>query len=225
MWSGDPGSSSTQKTSSSHAKPEKSVTLRLYTMQKHHFLLAFTVFFALFFVSVLMGAASPEMVKKTDVKASSLQTNSSTNVNIPGGPFLLKSPKLSRYNQQLWLMVKFEIENNDETFSKNFTVMLSVVGLNKDLKKGDIIGYRKHNRTRSLQCSGNHCKTIIIMHLGFLPDSVYLVNGSFIGFERTSYTIKDLIFTWATYNSAFTQLELTFRWGVFIMTFYSLDPG
>ena len=108
-------------------------------------------------------------------------------------------------------MVKFEIENNDETFSKNFTVMLSVVGLNKDLKKGDIIGYRKHNRTRSLQCSGNHCKTIIIMHLGFLPDSVYLVNGSFIGFERTSYTIKDLIFTWATYNSAFTQLELTFR--------------
>ena len=30
----------------------------------------------------------------------------------------------------------------DESFTKNFTVMLSVVGLNKDLKKGDIIGYR-----------------------------------------------------------------------------------
>ena len=49
------------------------------------------------------------------------------------------------------------------------------------------------------------------MHLGYLPDSVYLVNASFLGFDHYSYTVTDLVFTWATYNSAFTQLELIFR--------------
>merc|ERR1719323_1534139 len=96
--------------------------------------------------------------------------------------------------------------------------MLSVVGLNKDLKKGDIIGYRKHNRTRSLECSGTKCKSIIIMHLGYLPDSIYLVNASFIGFDHYSYTIQDLTFTWATYNSAFSQLELCFRFLFFFVS-------
>ena len=214
MWSGD----SSKKTAASHDRPEKSVTLRLYTMHKHHFLLAFCIFFALFFVSVLLGAVSPDMVKRTEMSATGIQSNSSTPVQIPGGPYVIKSPRLSRYNQQLWLSVKFNIEDNDETFSKNFTVMLSVVGLNKDLKKGDIIGYRKHNRTRTLQCSGLNCNTIIIMHLGYLPDSVYLVNASFLGFDHYSYTIKDLKFTWATYNSAFTQLELVFRFLFFLLT-------
>ena len=219
MWNGGRDSGSgIKKTSASHDRPEKSVTLRLYTMQKHHFLLAFVVFFTLFFVSVILGVVSPDMVKRTQVRASDLVTNASTNVAIPGGPFVLKSPRLNRYNQQLWLSIRLEIENNDETFSKNFTMMLSVVGLNKELSKGDIIGYRKHNRTRTLECSGTNCNTIIIMHLGYLPDSVYLVNASLLGFTRTSYTIKDLVFTWATYNSAFTQLELVFRFLFFSLT-------
>ena len=156
MWSDT--SSSGKKPSSSHARPEKSVTLRLYTMQKHHFLLSFIIFLALFFIAVMLGVASPDMVQKTEMLATDIQRNSTTNVAIPGGPFLIKSPKLNRYNQQLWLMLKFKIANNDESFSKNFTVMLSVVGLNKDLKKGDIIGYRRHNRTRTLQCTGREYK-------------------------------------------------------------------
>ena len=105
-------------------------------------------------------------------------------------------------------MVRFIIEDNDEVFSKNFTVMLSVVGLNRDLKKGDIIGYRKHNRTRSLQCDSTKCRPIIMMHLGYLPDTEYLVNASIFGLDHLSYKVKDLLFTWATYNPAFTELEL-----------------
>ena len=152
----------------SHERPERSVQMRLYTMQKRHFLLCFTIFFCLFCISVLIGMASPNMVEKNITKASELNGTSV----IPKGPFVIKSPRLSRYNQQLWLMAKFLIDHNDERFSKNFTMMLSVIGLNKELKKGEIIGLKKHNRTRSLDCSGSSCKTIIIMHLGYLPDSM-----------------------------------------------------
>ena len=204
-------------------------------------------------MSVLVGLASPQLVQRVQVKATSL--NPDKPVPVPIGPFVLKSPVLSRYNQQLWLMAKFIIENNDETFSKNFTMMTSVIGLDKEqcsskfdhdvlsctsvyfrhsqkntstvhpcysivikvFTKGEIIGHRKHNRTRTLECSGASCKTIIIMHLGYLPDSLYLVNASFLGFDHYSYSVKDVLFTWATYNPAFSQLELVIRFLFFVV--------
>ena len=218
MW----GPENKKATAASHDRPEKSVTLRLYTMQKHHFFLSFAIFFSLFLFSVTVGWLSPSMVQRDHLKASQVKANSSSQVDIPAGPFVMKSPRLSRYNQQLWLIVRFILENNDEAFTKNFTVMLSVVGLNKDLKKGDIIGYRKHNRTRSLECVGATCKSIILMHLGFLPETEYLVNASLFGFDHQSYTVKDLLFTWATYNPAFTQLELAFRFIFFLLTLGTL---
>ena len=101
MWGGGDSGSSVKKTAASHDRPEKSVTLRLYTMQKHQFLLAFVVFFALFFVSVILGVVSPDMVKRTEVRASDVVTNASTNIAMPAGPFVIKSPRLNRYNQQL----------------------------------------------------------------------------------------------------------------------------
>ena len=222
MWGGGGEGGGGRQKSAAHDKPEKSVSLRLYTMHKHHFFLSFAIFFTLFIFSVTVGWMSPEMVQRTHVKASQVKANSSSNVNIPAGPFVMKSPKMSRYNQQLWLIVRFVLENNDEAFTKNFTVMLSVVGLNKELKKGDIIGYRRHNRTRSLECVGDTCKSIIMMHLGYLPDTEYLVNASLFGFDRQSYNVKDLLFTWATYNPAFTQLELAFRFIFFFLTLCAL---
>ena len=36
--------------------------------------------------------------------------------------------------------------------------------------------------------------------------------------DHYSYTIQDMIFTWATYNSAFSQLELCFRFLFFFLT-------
>ena len=130
MWPGDSGSS-IKKSSVNHDRPEKSVTLRLYTMQvrhviilypmmliilfplqKHHFMISFTIFFILFFISVLLGVMSPSMVHTTQVRATQIQKNASSDVRIPRGPFVLKSPRLSRYNQQLWLSVMFNIANN-----------------------------------------------------------------------------------------------------------------
>jgi hypothetical protein len=151
-----------------HDRPERSVQMRLYSMQKRHFLAAFTTFGALFMVSVLLGAASPDMVERSAVRASSLNGTGL----VPRGPFLLHSPRLSRYNQQLWLLAELEGEESSASVSQTFTAMVSVVGLDRGLTRGDLIGTRRHNRTHNLDCTGAHCQAVILLHLGFLPDSM-----------------------------------------------------
>merc|ERR1719397_1679318 len=102
-------------------------------------------------------------------------------------------------------------QKNTSTVHPCYSIVIKV------FTKGEIIGHRKHNRTRTLECSGASCKTIIIMHLGYLPDSLYLVNASFLGFDHYSYSVKDVLFTWATYNPAFSQLELVIRFLFFVV--------
>lgn len=71
----------------------RSVQMRLYTMQKRHFLLAFTTFAALFLISVLLGAASPNMVERMTEHAFDKNRTG----KLPRGPWVLPSPKLSRF--------------------------------------------------------------------------------------------------------------------------------
>ena len=68
--------------------------MRLYSMQKQHFLLVFTTFAALFLISVLLGAASPDMVERMSEHA--LEKNRTG--KLPRGPWVLPSPKLSRFD-------------------------------------------------------------------------------------------------------------------------------
>ena len=51
MW----GPENSKVAAASHDRPERSVTLRLYTMHKHHFFLSFAIFFSLFIFSVTVG--------------------------------------------------------------------------------------------------------------------------------------------------------------------------
>ena len=71
----------------------RSVQMRLYTMQKRHFLLAFTTFAALFLISVLLGSASPNMVERMTEHAFDKNRTG----KLPRGPWVLPSPKLSRF--------------------------------------------------------------------------------------------------------------------------------
>ena len=120
----------------------------------------------------------------------------------------------------MWLMGEFVVQESQAEVSQAFTLMVTVVGLDKGLKKGDLIGPRRHNRTRRLTCSGSQCQPIILLHMGFLPESRYLVNVSFLGLDaRYSDSVKDINFTWATYNPSFTELEIVFRFLFLVITF------
>ena len=50
--------------------------------------------------------------------------------------------------------------------------------------------------------------------------SRYLVNVSLLGLEpRYASSVQDVVFTWATYNPSFTELEIVFRFLFLVITF------
>uniref|UniRef100_A0A6P7FJ98 Transmembrane protein 181-like n=1 Tax=Diabrotica virgifera virgifera TaxID=50390 RepID=A0A6P7FJ98_DIAVI len=101
-----------------HDRCERSVQMRLYTMHKREFVMVFITFFTCFGLGIFVGLAGPPITLTTEVDGVSLlpknnNTNPNINKNIATGPFIMKTPKLSTYSQQLWIIAKLSTENTD----------------------------------------------------------------------------------------------------------------
>ncbi|ERE85016.1 transmembrane protein [Cricetulus griseus] len=130
-------------------------------------------------------------------------------------PIQIHSNPLSTYNQQLWLTCVVELEPSEETSIKtSFSMTVKVNGVAQD-GTTIYIHNKVHNRTRMLSCAGK-CAEIIVAHLGYLNYTQYTVT---VGFEHLNQPIKEMNFTWKTYNPAFSQLELWFRFVFVVLTF------
>ena len=84
----------------------------------------------------------------------------------------------------MWISAQLvtHVEKGQESFSKECSVWLRVEGIaNADHKV--LVGGRGHNRTRTITCDQEECKSFIVMHLGVLEYPRYLVNISFTGLE------------------------------------------
>lgn len=66
---------------------------------------------------------------------------------------------------------------------------------------------------RTLRCDHEKCDPFIIIHLGVLEYSHYMVNVTFGGLETVDkhFNIQDIVFTVTTYNPEFTRMEVWFR--------------
>ncbi|KAF4115004.1 hypothetical protein G5714_005227 [Onychostoma macrolepis] len=84
--------------------------MRLYTLSKRHFVLVFVVFFFCFGVSMLIGVSGPKIISENYYNGLSLSINGSKS-----GPFDLRSPPLSNYNQQLWLTCIIQLDRSSES--------------------------------------------------------------------------------------------------------------
>uniref|UniRef100_A0A670HM55 Transmembrane protein 181 n=1 Tax=Podarcis muralis TaxID=64176 RepID=A0A670HM55_PODMU len=168
--------------------------MRLYTLSKRHFVLVFVVFFICFGLTVLIGIAGPNVIEPFQVKS---QLNNGSKIR----PFNLSSPPLSTYNQQLWLTCVVEL---DQRFGNGVIENASVRYFNKEL----------HNRTRTLNCA-QQCAEFIVVHLGYLNYTRYEIT---VAFENLP-PIKHYNFTWKTYNSAYSQVEIWFRFVFVVLTF------
>ncbi|KAH0521563.1 Transmembrane protein 181, partial [Microtus ochrogaster] len=60
------------------------------------------------------------------------------------------------------------------------------------------------------------CEEIIVAHLGYLNYTQYTVT---VGFEHLNQPIREMNFTWKTYNPVFSQLEIWFRFVFVVLTF------
>uniref|UniRef100_A0A8C9J099 Transmembrane protein 181 n=1 Tax=Piliocolobus tephrosceles TaxID=591936 RepID=A0A8C9J099_9PRIM len=182
--------------------------MRLYTLSKRHFVLVFVVFFICFGLTVFVGIRGPKVIQTS---AANFSLNNSKKLK----PIQILSNPLSTYNQQLWLTCVVELDQSKETSIKtSFPMTVKVDGVAQD-GTTMYIHNKVHNRTRTLTCAGK-CAEIIVAHLGYLNYTQYTV---IVGFEHLKLPIKGMNFTWKTYNPAFSQLEIWFRFFFVVLTF------
>lgn len=85
----------------------RSVPMRLYSMHKREFFMVFVGFFACFGLSVFIGLAGPPITSTTEQQAHV------NNSEMSSGPFIMQTPALTTYCQQLWVIAKLSTSNTD----------------------------------------------------------------------------------------------------------------
>lgn len=200
-----------------HDRCDRSVQMRLYTMNKRHFALVFLMFFACLSVTIIIGLLGPSIMETIPVNVTSLNVQPS---DLSTGPFILKSPAVSTFNQQLWLTCKITTDKDDSgRFDWPFKMFVQIVGFVEDKKRDTFYdGHAAQNHSRTLQCA-TECKDIVVLHIGYLSSPYYVITINIYGLETMNYNVKDVDFVFTTYNSSFTQLEIWFRFTFLVVTF------
>ncbi|XP_041716293.1 transmembrane protein 181 isoform X2 [Coregonus clupeaformis] len=188
--------------------------MRLYTLSKRHFVLVFVVFLICFGLTVFIGIAGPKILAETKYSGDELLAK---NQSIKTGPFILQSPPLSTYNQQLWLTCMMQVEHSTVVdFQQHFEINVELKGVMQDASVMHIRS-NVHQKSRTLHC-GAKCDEIIVVHLGYLNYTQYQINVSFKGLENITYEVK-VNFMWKMYNPSFSQVEIWFRFVFVVLTF------
>ncbi|CAH2105894.1 unnamed protein product [Euphydryas editha] len=205
-----------------HDRCERSVQMRIYSMHKGEFVMVFIAFFACFGLGVFIGLAGPSPTSTTSVSATSVLSNTST---IPCGPFHLRSPALGARAQQLWLLAEILTDNDDEEiFDKSFQISISIDGVLSDHTTTNLIPESEAtNRTQHLKCTKQICEEVMVLHLGSLEYTHYILHVKFYGLREfhKRYFIREIVFYFKTYNPAFTQMETWFRF-IFLLTTFTV---
>lgn len=220
-----------------HDRCERSVHMRLYSMNKREFATVFLAFFACFGLGIFIGLAGPPITVMSKVSGGSLQPNGTVAAaagdGAPGaylarGPFVMRTPLLTTYSQQLWIIAKLTTDNtDDEMVDKKFHLSVQIEGLTVDHKPMPVYGGAHNggtdvrNRTRHLSCSYEECDEFTVLHIGFLDYAHYIVTVQFYGLEafHQRYNIRTVQFYFKSYNPAFTQIEIWFRFIFVLFTF------
>ncbi|XP_046877862.1 transmembrane protein 181 isoform X2 [Hypomesus transpacificus] len=188
--------------------------MRLYTLSKRHFVLVFVVFLVCFSLTVFIGIEGPSIIAETKYNGEELLVK---NHSIKTGPFHLKSPPLTTYNQQLWLTCLMQVEHSNVVdFQQHFEINVELKGVMQDASVMHISN-NVHQKPRTLHC-GAKCDEIIVVHLGYLNYTQYQINVSFKGLENVTYDVK-VNFMWKMYNPLFSQVEIWFRFVFVVLTF------
>ncbi|XP_052873157.1 transmembrane protein 181 isoform X1 [Anopheles cruzii] len=222
-----------------HDRCERSVHMRLYSMNKREFATVFLAFFACFGLAIFIGLAGPPITVMTQVNGNTLLSNASDDggpsrsntdlSHLARGPFVIHTPLMTTYSQQLWIIAKLTTDNtDDEMFDKRFHVNVQIAGLSTDHRPMPVRGagpngaaVQLQNRTRHLTCSDQDCAEFTVLHIGFLDYAHYILTVRFYGLEafHQRYTIHTVEFYLKSYNPAFTQIEIWFRFIFVLFTF------
>jgi len=197
-----------------------SIKMRLYSFQKLHVLVIILTFVIMFLFSVNFGIFGPQILKTISTRAS----NQPARVNFKTGPFVLITPYLSRFHQQLWITAQPIISGRKEAFSKPFVLSIhfhenidsrynkksnerfdmdmmypaSITSSEEDrqFETKSFLPAEYFNRTRYMHCSNEICDVISIVHLDYLHKKQYQIEVKFLNLnDLIGLDIKDIVFT------------------------------
>ncbi|XP_005098892.1 transmembrane protein 181 isoform X2 [Aplysia californica] len=201
---------------------EASVQMRLYSLNKRQFFLVFVTFFVCFLISILVGIAGPHIIDSNTVNGTTMFKEPE---NKQTGPFRLRSTPMSTFHQQLWLIAHVTTaESRGSKFEQDFSMGILIRGANGDAQSfqesdNPTLSSDMHNRTRKLKCSHTVCEDLIVMHLGYLDYTYYFISVVFYDLDVTKLAIRDVKFTFKSYNPSFTQIEIWIRFVFLVFTF------
>lgn len=100
-----------------HDRCERSIHMRLYSMHKREFVSVFLGFLTCFGLALIIGITGPPITRTHSLDAQKdilANTSLAKSGNVLAhGPFAMKSPFLTTYAQQLWLIAELSTANND----------------------------------------------------------------------------------------------------------------
>lgn len=183
-----------------HDRCERSVTMRLYKMHKREIVMVFMAFFACFGLGIFIGLAGPPITWSSEISAANLVPNQTMKNDdfFATGPFAMKTPLITTYSQQLWVIAVLKIDNkDDEVIDKPFQVCVEIDGITESHKPVSVLPtHMAKNRTRHVKCSRSTCEEFTVLHLGFLDYAHYVITVKFfdLGHFHQRYHINDLKF-------------------------------
>ncbi|VVC40528.1 Hypothetical protein CINCED_3A011997 [Cinara cedri] len=195
-----------------HDRCERSVHMRLYSMNKREFVMVFIILLTAMGLVLFIGLTGPPITLTS--KISGVEVLKHTNGSLPQGPYVMKTPSLTVYNQRLWLIAVVQTDNkDDETYDKSFKISMSIKGITPQHKTTDIVKVFKNNRTRHLHCKQQLCSQVPIAHIGYIHYTHYTFKVDFYNLEtfHQKYLVKEVIFYYKSYNPGYTQMEIWFR--------------
>ncbi|CAG2166422.1 unnamed protein product [Oppiella nova] len=198
----------------------------LYVMHKREILLSLLALLSTYILLLFIGFAGPNVHKINKITATEIFSESQINSSyisrlMSSGPFVVTTPSLNTYSQQLCLFLTFHLKNEEasEAFHKEIAVNIRLDGIDESNKNISIIS--DSSLTYQLYCGGRQCEPIQVLHLTYIAYKHYRVG---IAFERldtvnNKYVIEDITFTFRSINTSFTTLSIWFRFFFLLISF------
>lgn len=114
----------------------------VYVMHKREVLLSLSALLSAYILLLFIGLAGPNVDKINSVMAKEMISESNIQENYTAqllsyGPFVVITPALSTYSQQLSLHLTFSLKNEEssEAFHKEFDILIDLDGISSNNNK------------------------------------------------------------------------------------------
>lgn len=195
-------------------RSERSVNMRLYHLTPAHLLVMFAALTASALITLFIDTAAPSVFNTESLSATTLPS-SGHSVNLSSGPFIIRSPFLTSFSQQLQLNAIFRTAAEPgEIFEQQFFVTVDIEGARGNEDRVKLFDQQRfYNRSRRLHCHGDKCSPVSILSLHHLKFNNYILLLNTKGLEDVDerYTIKEITFELSSISAEFSYMQLWSR--------------